>query len=622
MDVSGLYLTTNNNLPEVSIDTQGINLKKGARVSFNTYFNSVYESFLVKYTCLTELFYRLKMKGDFHVYVYREETGSTREEIGGYCLLDCSNDKDAIIPIQLKERLEETGRIYLEIVCISEQGIITESTLETQQARRQQTKLAIITCTFKKEEYVKKTVRAVLEHKLLSDEKLEIFVVDNAKTLNENDFLSNQVHLIKNRNVGGSGGFTRGLIEALDCKDEFSHFLFMDDDILLDSEIIYRLFALYSYAKYDFAIAGSMLDGLRKHILYEAGAKYGFRFSEGDKFKLIPGLFYCAPLNHDIYLSDPLNINQLLRQEEFDYGGFWFFAFPRRIVEELGLPMPFFIKVDDMEFGMRIKKSNLFDLVAFPSIAVWHDPFYAKPVKWDIYYYVRNQLICNALHKNYSAISSISRLSKMFLARIFLFDYSSAEVMIEALKDYCEGLTSITEELPESKHSRILNLSKKYQDKILPLKVTSQEDFEQNIRTKKNSKNKLSLALSLLTLNGHLIPGFLIDPDKKAVIKLGTFEWTQILGKKKVWIYDLQFGVYEREMLKSVGISLFASWLKVIIPLLLNWDKIGAHWKKSFSVMTSVSFWEEYLSSPRESKSVSCISENLEATLIPNTLER
>ena len=75
-------------------------------------------------------------------------------------------------------------------------------------------------------------------------------------------------------------------------------------------------------------------------------------------------------------------------------------------------------------------------------------------------------------------------------------------------------------------------------------------------------------------------------------------------------------------MLKSVGISLFASWLKVIIPLLLNWDKIGAHWKKSFSVMTSVSFWEEYLSSPRESKSVSCISENLEATLIPNTLER
>jgi len=54
------------------------------------------------------------------------------------------------------------------------------------------------------------------------------------------------VQLIPNKNVGGSGGFARGLVEAL---QEYLPILFMDDDIELDSESIYRLFSLYEYAK-------------------------------------------------------------------------------------------------------------------------------------------------------------------------------------------------------------------------------------------------------------------------------------------------------------------------------------------------------------------------------------
>jgi len=40
------------------------------------------------------------------------------------------------------------------------------------------------------------------------------------------------VQLIPNKNVGGSGGFARGLVEALQ-ENTYSHFLFMDDDIEL-----------------------------------------------------------------------------------------------------------------------------------------------------------------------------------------------------------------------------------------------------------------------------------------------------------------------------------------------------------------------------------------------------
>jgi len=46
------------------------------------------------------------------------------------------------------------------------------------------------------------------------------------------------------------------------------------------------------------------------------------------------------------------------------------------LLKKIGLLMPFFIKIDDLEFCLRIKFAGA--IVAFPSIAVWHEPFYAK----------------------------------------------------------------------------------------------------------------------------------------------------------------------------------------------------------------------------------------------------
>jgi len=45
----------------------------------------------------------------------------------------------------------------------------------------------IITCTFKRV-YIKNTVDTILQDKLLQSKDLNIFVVDNGKSLNEDDF--------------------------------------------------------------------------------------------------------------------------------------------------------------------------------------------------------------------------------------------------------------------------------------------------------------------------------------------------------------------------------------------------------------------------------------------------
>jgi len=59
------------------------------------------------------------------------------------------------------------------------------------------------------------------------------------------------------------------------------------------------------------------------------------------------------------------------------FNGWWMFGFPKRWVERVGMPLPCFIRGDDIEFGMRLHEAGL-PTVPLPGVAVWHEPFYLK----------------------------------------------------------------------------------------------------------------------------------------------------------------------------------------------------------------------------------------------------
>lgn len=119
--------------------------------------------------------------------------------------------------------------------------------------------------------------------------------------------------LLPNRNVGGSGGFTKGLIEAVES-GLYTHYLFMDDNIELDSEVIYKLFPLYEYGKQYFAISGGILDLYKKHILHEAGALYSkYTDDEGNRENRD---FNITSLKKNTDLSDPSSLNLFLVEDK------------------------------------------------------------------------------------------------------------------------------------------------------------------------------------------------------------------------------------------------------------------------------------------------------------------
>jgi galactofuranosylgalactofuranosylrhamnosyl-N-acetylglucosaminyl-diphospho-decaprenol beta-1,5/1,6-galactofuranosyltransferase len=470
-DVSDLYIQCNEaasiNYQE---DDKKVVLRQGGLISSSSYFNSFYEKFYTKYTTLSSIYYLLKLEGDFKVTVYREVNGENNKEIiYQENFENCQfSESVKISPINLLQN-ENAGRIYFEITCSSEQGAFKEAWIATDENKTREVSLGIIICTFKKEDYIKNTLAAIFQDKLLETKDFKIFVVDNGRTLDKAGFTEQKLKLVPNINAGGSGGFTRGLVEALE-ENIYSHFLLMDDDIELENQCIYRLFSLHEYAKTDFAVAGGLLNLQKKHMLYEAGAMY----NEDSKTRgFAPGSL--TAVNNNIDLRSSSSLNRLLVEEDIDYGGFWFFSFSKDVVEKIKLPLPLFIKIDDIEFCLRIKELGN-KIVAFPSLAVWHQPASAKNLNWESYYYARNDLITYAIHYSIRYMDTVKHFTKVIIQSLSRCDYDYVQMLIKSFEDYIKGPAFIKNSDPENLHISIIKLSQSYKnqketDKLAGIKL-------------------------------------------------------------------------------------------------------------------------------------------------------
>jgi galactofuranosylgalactofuranosylrhamnosyl-N-acetylglucosaminyl-diphospho-decaprenol beta-1,5/1,6-galactofuranosyltransferase len=592
-DTAALYMQGS---PDLALDRPVENqviLQEGSVLSFNTYFNSFYESFYAKYTTLNSIYYLLKLEGDFQIAVYREVYGGSDRQLIATKLFDnCQHSEPIQVSLPDFDTSPIKGRIYCEITCLSPQGVFEAGWIATNQLANREVSLAIVSCTFKKEKYIKNTVNAILQEQSLHNKRFKVFVVDNGRTLAEQEFEDERVQLIPNRNLGGAGGFTRGLVEALQ-EDVYSHILFMDDDVELEGDVIQKLFSLYEYAESDFAVAGSMLDLYKKHVLWEAGAVYARSLLESGSLKSGYEPFELAPLKNKLDLQAPDSLNTLLLEEPVDYGAFWFFAFPKRFVDEIGLPMPFFIKGDDVEYSLRIKQQFQDKLIAFPSIAVWHEPFYAKFPVWDTYYYFRNFLITHAINGSLGYTDAVKDITKRICYTLLFFDYNYAGMLVKAFEDFAKGPEFIKNSDPEALHADILRLSKIHKNQNIEYNYSPPQ--KPTHVTRSGIPKKIA---SLLTLNGHFLPKFLINQGDEFIWHGPNYpgQRSKAFGKQKISVFREEIDcLFQYEMNQAAGLKILTRWLSVVIQNRFRWTSINAKWKNSAQELISTVFWQKYL---------------------------
>ena len=203
--------------------------------------------------------------------------------------------------------------------------------------------------------------------------------------------LGDQLTYIRQANLGGSGGFSRGMFETLKA-GRAAYTMLLDDDAISEPESVIRAVQFADYCSTPTIVGGGMLHLDNRTVMYAQGERF-------DKTEV--RMFPCvgAEYNHD-YAQFPLrDCPKLHRRFDADFNGWWLCLIPTAVMEEIGLSMPAFIKFDDIEYGLRAKEHG-YATVSLPGVAVWHQAWHDKDPgrSWEEYFNNRNRWVCALLH--------------------------------------------------------------------------------------------------------------------------------------------------------------------------------------------------------------------------------
>ena len=197
-----------------------------------------------------------------------------------------------------------------------------------------------------------------------------------------------KIELITQPNLGGSGGYARGMLEA--SEDPGAALLLSDDDAVLSEESLRRMLTYQALAARPTILGTPLFSSARPTQLLahtERVDARAFQWRSADRMRGAVDLAGTTPADWDAVISaGPAN-----------YTGWWGTLLPPRTVTELGLPAPLFLKWDDAEYGLRATAHG-YDHAVLPGTAVHHPP-------WNAY---RTQMTWTAriLHRNRLAIAA------------------------------------------------------------------------------------------------------------------------------------------------------------------------------------------------------------------------
>lgn len=305
-----------------------------------------------------------------------------------------------------------------------------------QNVPKEPVKIAAVITTFKREDFVTKNVAKLKECK---DFISHVYVIDNGQTIDESlgdDFVT----IIRNKNVGGSGGFARGMMLAK--KDGYSHVLLMDDDIQFEKSTYLKAYKTIvdfdnEHKKDWVGFAMRLLD--QPNIQFEMGSKWN-----GVKMMIN---------NHNLDMNKPNSKAKNEVHQKYNYSAWWSLIMPLSVIDDYDYPFPFFFKFDDIEYGLRRKRE---EIVFSNDFIVLHQSFDQKVSPITEYYLSRNSIITNVYHIKFPLLKSIIRFNWKEIKHMFKGDYKSMYFINKGVEDFLEGPNQFIDKQIDEYHNELM----------------------------------------------------------------------------------------------------------------------------------------------------------------------
>ncbi|UMP02595.1 glycosyltransferase [Amycolatopsis sp. EV170708-02-1] len=420
----------------------GISIEPASKVSGNTYFGRFPASYWQRWTDVTEVQVEAVVTGDGQLSVGASDIEGDSRVVAAEIVAGAKQQK---VTLTAKlDKFYDGGALWLDIETEGGQSLRVEKVRWTVEAPEKIRPTAVTICTMNRADDCLSNLQA-LAADVSSLETLDaIYVADQGTDLVESrdgfeqvaKDLGDKLHYIKQPNLGGAGGFTRGLYEvAGHTETEHANVLFMDDDVLLEPDLVIRMTAFSNRTVNPVIVGGQMLNLLHPNQLH-VGAEYA-RLNT-----LEPG----QPVQHSLSTADLLGVdeetlkpNRQERRLDAGYNGWWSCLIPYEVVKATGYPLPFFFQWDDAEYSYRARAHG-FPTVTLPGAGVWHADFHWKDWdEWHRYFNLRNSIITAALHSPFN-LNLLSRVLIAQLVRYLLgMQYGLSATLIKAVEDFLEG---------------------------------------------------------------------------------------------------------------------------------------------------------------------------------------
>lgn len=442
LEVRPLYLDEPETLTGRRADVPSrrvVSIPPSIQLSFATYFNAFPASYWKRWTRVEEVALHLAVQGAGRIDLYRSKPNGDMVHLQGK-QLDTGDDA---VDVELRVSLapfEDGGWVWFDVA--TQHGSMTVSdaawAVDTPLPEH---RVAVAITTFNRPGECLQALATLAEDGAVLDRVKTIRVVDQGTvTVREHDdfaavekLLGDRLEVIDQPNLGGSGGFARGMLESIEHTD-VEHVLLMDDDVRIEPDSVLRLVAFASAAASPVVLGAQMLNLQAPSHLHAMGEIVDFTTCF---WRPAPGSIF----DHDFNKLTLRQQRMLHVRIHSTYNGWWMCLIPRKVIERVGLPLPLFIKWDDAEYSLRAAEEG-FPTVSLPGSAIWHMPWTDKDdaTDWTAYFHLRNRLITMALHSPHDVRKALVQEGlRTTFKHLMKMEYSTVALHHQALEDFLAG---------------------------------------------------------------------------------------------------------------------------------------------------------------------------------------
>jgi len=547
-----------------SLAAPGLHFEAGGVASTDTFYNGLTVGAWKRHCTIRALVLRLAGEGRFVVTVGLHRLAQVTVWLGE-CNVQLQPGQPFDLPIDPWEGLRD-GMLYVRIRALTD-GRLDAADYLTPDPPLRDVRLGLVITHFNRQAQVGPAIARIASLLDRPDmrEHLTLTVVDNSRNLAVPAHPA--ITHIPNRNLGGTGGFVRGLLELIDG-GRHTHALFMDDDASCETESIARAFALLRHSdRPQLAVAGALLRELAPWHLIEKGARF-----DGKVEPLHSGL-------------DVRRVGDLLEAERSmvrpDYGAWWFFAFP--IAEIRQYPFPFFVRGDDIFFGL----GNGFEITTLNGVACYGEDFGAKHGPLTAYLDARYHLV-HALLSERRAVSRILWVgTRLFVKSLTSYQYTSARAVTLAMRHVLTGpaffrgnldLQDVRNEIGAWTPS----------EKMQPLEA----DGLPVRGPRRKPEAKLRRLARLLTLQGFLLPDALLMNRTTVQEKAFHGSASAVFRYRRVLYRHAPSGTgYLAVHDRARFFDALGRFIPALGRLLLRLPRLRRDYRTGFAEMTTLAFW-------------------------------